>query len=403
MTTGTDISEEAAALDYLRAGSGEPWRWAEDGAVLVWAADGGTVVFRDELLAILEWLAPGGLPPFPALALLLAACRGRTPTLDEWLGPAESTANPSDPETLTALRRDLRRRCGEILAHLRRLDGWPPGLLTSARAKATLAEAVLERSGEWRHPPAQARAIIAGWRQGLLTEAALNRATGRRVLYLHTLQALEGLRDVTPDALALRLRTGLDAAVEPAPLPAEAFRPPAALARQLLDQLQRDPVHAGLARAARDLLAALSLPRRLPEPDDAVSGGVADVANRGSLDKLLLSELAHDDLTLATRVALNEALYLRHEPPAAARAVSIALLLDAGVRMWGVPRLFAASAALALGAADARRPALAAWRAHGAGIEPVDLLSAEGLRAHISARSTPGRTRGRRCPRSSRR
>ena len=147
-------------------------------------------------------------------------------------------------------------------------------------------------------------------------------------------------------------------------------------------------MHAGLARVARDLLAALSLPRRLPEPDDAVSGGVADVANRGSLDKLLLSELANDDLTLAVRVALNEALYLRHEPPAAAKAVSIALLLDAGVRMWGVPRLFAASAALALGAADARRPALAAWRAHGAGIEPVDLLSAEGFRQHLGALRT---------------
>ncbi len=191
-----------------------------------------------------------------------------------------------------------------------------------------------------------------------------------------------------PAALDRRLRTGLEETLVPAPLPPEAFQPPALLARQLLDQLQRDPVHAGLARAARDLLAALSLPRRLPEPDDAATGGVADVANRGSLDKLLLSELANDDLTLAARVALNEALYLRNEPPAAAKAVSMALLLDAGVRMWGVPRLFAAAAALALGAMDARRPGLQAWRADGSKIEPVDLLSTAGFQGHLGALST---------------
>ena len=217
MTAGIDIGEETGALDYLRAGSGEPWRWAEGGEVLAWNADGGTVVFREELLAILEGLAPGGLPPFPALALLLAACRGHTPHLDEVLGPAEAVGNPSDTETLVALRRDLRRRCDEILHCLRGLNGWPKGLLASARAKATLAEAVFERSGERRLSPARAHEIIAGWRQGLLTEAQLNHPTGRRVTYLHTLQALEGLRDVTPEALAMRLRTGLDAAVVPAP------------------------------------------------------------------------------------------------------------------------------------------------------------------------------------------
>ena len=390
MITGTTPSEEAAALTYLRTGSGEPWRWTEEGGVLTWTADGGTVVFRDELLSILEWLAPHGLPAFPALAMLLAACRGRTMPLDELIGPAESvTSRPGgDAAKLAAVRVLFRARCAAILESLGDLEGWPRDVLASARAKAALAEAVFERGEAWVHSPAQAREIIKGLRHGLLTEAALNRPTGRRLAAVATLQALAGLEHVDPAALDRRLRTGLEDTLAAAPLPPEVFRPPAELARQLMDQLQRDPVHAGLARAARDLLAALSLPRRLPEPDDAAMGGVADVANRGSLDKLLLSELAHDDLTLAARVALNEALYLRNEPPAAAKAVSIALLLDAGVRMWGVPRLFAAAAALALGAVDVRRPGLQAWRANGPKIEPVDLFSTAGFQAHLGALST---------------
>ena len=36
----------------------------------------------------------------------------------------------------------------------------------------------------------------------------------------------------------------------------------------------------------------------------------------GDFDRLLVSELAHDDLTLSVRIALNEALYLRREAPA---------------------------------------------------------------------------------------
>ena len=100
-------------------------------------------------------------------------------------------------------------------------------------------------------------------------------------------------------------------------------------------------------RAARELLAALRLPRPLVVREDLPIGGVADLTNRGDLDRLLLSELAHDDLTLATRVALNEALYMRREPPLGEPPRTLWLLLDSGVRLWGWPRVFATAAALA--------------------------------------------------------
>ena len=61
---------------------------------------------------------------------------------------------------------------------------------------------------------------------------------------------------------------------------------------------------------ARQLLAAIHLPRSLSDRDDLPVGGISDISNRGPLDRLLLSELAHDDLTLAVRIATNEALYL---------------------------------------------------------------------------------------------
>ena len=85
--------------------------------------------------------------------------------------------------------------------------------------------------------------------------------------------------------------------------------------RRLLEQLSDDNELSGFARLAQQLIAAISLPRTLSEPDELQIGGVSDISNRGHLDQLLLSELAQDDLTLAVRLALNEALYLRRESP----------------------------------------------------------------------------------------
>jgi len=133
------------------------------------------------------------------------------------------------------------------------------------------------------------------------------------------------------------------------------------------------------------VMAAVTLPRRLEAPVDRPEGGFADIANRGSLDRLLLSELAHDASIFAARVALGEALYLRRElsapPPPHGRTV----LLDSGVRMWGVPRAYAAAVALALRAQAGPGGETAVFRAGREGLVPVDLATKEGLVDHLRA------------------
>jgi len=42
-------------------------------------------------------------------------------------------------------------------------------------------------------------------------------------------------------------------------------------------------------------MAAVRLPRRLAQREELAVGGISDITNRGPLDRLLLSELAHDD------------------------------------------------------------------------------------------------------------
>lgn len=365
-----------AAIDYLRTPPGAPWRWEEGGRVLVWS-DGTTILFREELDGIVERLAPGGLPAFPALVLLFAACRGKVPELS-----ALTDATKEEP-----VQRVLQARQYQLTQdELKKLTQLPPELIARTAGKALLAEAVFELTT--RLTASETKAVVAGWAEAW-GEDELN-LTYRELRLWHLLQntlqqVYEGVRRHSAESLLRRLRTGLDALPEAAK---ELVLPREERARRLLDELGADEEHAGLARVVRDLRAALRLPRALAQADETAAEGVADIGNRGPLDRLILSELAHDDLTLAARVALNEALYLRREPPAQRPQRALAVLLDTGVRMWGVPRVLGTAAALALVSRHERGGETAVWRAEGRTLAQADLLTKTGLENQLAALGT---------------
>src|SRR6185436_6794322 len=196
------------------------------------------------------------------------------------------------------------------------------------------------------------------------------------------LGALEaGLAHLDPEQLALRRRTGLDRLVEPADLKL----PLAERVHQLVFQLRDDTELSGLARLAQNLMAAVNVPRRLASPEDLALGGISDLTNRGPIDRLLVSELAHDDLTLAVRIALNEALYIRREAPARDPRQRRVILVDSGIRTWGVSRVFATAAALALAATTTPGAQLAVFRADGDAVIPLDFATKSGLIEHLEA------------------
>ncbi|MBX3470775.1 MAG: hypothetical protein KF878_28235, partial [Planctomycetes bacterium] len=159
---------------------------------------------------------------------------------------------------------------------------------------------------------------------------------------------------------------------------------PALRVARLLDALEADPELGPLARLARDLRAAVHVPRAVVQDDGLPLGGVSDITNRGPLDRLLVSELAHDDETFVVRVATGEALFLRREAPPRGPEGGRALLVDGGVRLWGVARVFATAVALAA-AAGAGRRAVAAFSPRRGALAPLDLTTREGLLAHLEA------------------
>ncbi|MEZ0273413.1 MAG: hypothetical protein ACAH88_00795, partial [Roseimicrobium sp.] len=171
---------------------------------------------------------------------------------------------------------------------------------------------------------------------------------------LRDLSALAKAFDrLPPSHLEQRLRTGVDGDFnEQAELPLDEITPEPAvieLPDDLLAALEEEGGQpAQVAGVARRLSAVLHVPKPVSQQDDLPVGGVSDITNRGEPDRLLLTELAWDDLTFATRLAQGEALYTRRESPPSEPPPRRKILLDTGIHLWGKPRLFALGAVLAL-------------------------------------------------------
>lgn len=373
---------EAEAIAYLAPAPGAPWRWDSEGPAIVWH-DGTTLALTEEIRALLESQTTRRWPPFDAFVLLLAACRGKELRENELVqlshrtqaGALTALLNPGTAELFVQAGTAL-GRIAALPLQLRKGLGVKrqlAALLGETQPEAGAAEVegqreilrVLERRGVGD------LTVLARWRDPMPAFSALAEAFGT----------------VEEAALARRLRTGVAAEPRAVELPLL----PAQQVRALLRQLAEQPEQAGLARAARDVLAALRLPRQMARSDELSSSGAADLSNRGPLDRLLLSELAHDDDVLAARLALHEALFIRREPPATPPAGAFMVLLDVGIRSWGTPRVFAIAVALALAALDEKRARFGCYRAAEGGssrLRPLDLTTAAGLEAALIALET---------------
>lgn len=369
--TANDIRVE----DYLRPPCNTFWQWQDSGEVIAWA-DGRTIAFRRELALVVKRLRAQPLPPLGTIVLLLAACRDHWHEPPSRLGLLAGVAEFfGNKEALEFVRK--------VGPELDRIGSFDRNLLSSPRAKAELVAMVLE------HGPRLINAVpveqICDILEHGIPESSLRPRTPPAQLDLNLQFGLSilarGLPRIDQESLELRLKTGLETAV----LPATVELPEVQSARGLIAELADHAELGGVARLAQRLLGIVHLPAPLSQPEELPLGGVSDISNRGALDRLLVTELAQDNLTLAARVANNEALYLRRETPPRMPTRRRLVLLDAGLRMWGVPRVFATAIGLALAAQAGKRLGVNVYRASGSELDPVEMTTIAGLNAHLAA------------------
>jgi len=333
------------------------FRWEDGGTVLCWD-NGVTIAFREELAVVIKRLGPEGLPPLNAIAVVLSASRAN------W--------NEARCELVAMVFEDCPQEWNcehaDLLADRVRA-GLPEGL----RSGGGLLQAI----GEYEADLVELLKLYSTTGVPSQQDAIRDAAT---ILTRDLSWLRSNLKRVDADTLARRVRAGIEAEI----LPAEDVDTDERSTRDLIRELIGDEEFGGIARLAENLFAVVHFPRSLSEQNDLPLGGISDITNRGQLDRLLLSELAHDDMTLAVRVAVNEAMYLRRESPPKAQPQTRHLMIDSGLCLWGIPRIFATSVALAMSATAEKNIQTVVYRAEGSQLQPVDLKSREGLEEHLA-------------------
>lgn len=319
---------------YFQHTQGNFWHWAENGEVAEWG-NGSTICYRDELLSILREVSVKGLPSIGSLMMILLACREKLniqhrfffirlvrdfkdESLQEMVDNAEKLM-----EIITALPEEL--KTGKHRIHLINEIFGDTGFVFS---NLKLRDAIDE--------------LNSGRIDKLVIEKAESATKDQLLADLIPLDTAYK-KYLTVEKLVLKLRTGLNE------IPVlDLVNTIDVLPLDVFEQLSNDEKTAGIGRLARRLIAALNIPMHLLDSGDQSYGGITDITNRGNYDKLLLSELAQDSDLLIARLVNNEALYFKREEPPENLKRQRTILVDTTLKMWGVPRIFAVAAAVAL-------------------------------------------------------
>lgn len=406
------LLSDYAAEKYFKENQSFLFSWTDHGRELCWL-DGTTIAFHEELAATLHRLALNGIPKFPFVVLAMASLRASWPDVRFRLTRLISALENSHvPSYAVAIRK-----------HQNLVDSWKNSsqkleLLTryattsavTVSAKAELLASLFDRF-ESNHSGEEHQQIAAAFAAGLPQEWVTERRGDGEPMTLPSTDEEEeqwrsrppvfhrvlrdvlelirvarvlakGLHDYSPSDLKNKVAIGFTGEISP---PEECLLDAPLSAAELLSALQDDAEFSGFANLTRHLMATVSLPRSLAVTQELRAGGVSDISNRGQIDKLLISELAFDDLTLAVRIASNEAMYLRHETPPSPQADLRPVLIDTSLSMWGIPKLYATAMAMALRAGADERLTVECFRWNGRDIENAALENREQVAEQLGA------------------
>ncbi|MEM6964480.1 MAG: hypothetical protein AAF573_06925 [Bacteroidota bacterium] len=370
--------KEEKVIEYFSAPKNHFWRWADNGEVIETKL-GNTICYRDELMEILRNLAPHGLPPLANILWVLLACQNKWENIREdekrnlfqvltTLNRQAVTANHIPPKIKAVMA------VIEIIDVIHQL----PKELRARKKRVHLLQELFKYS-ENAILPSNVKALLEDFSSGQFDLAIFN---AFKVLTPNRFQKEVALMvkvsNVFPniEVLKARLLSGLDDTPDPIDLEIPETETEELT---LLQQLKKDHETVGIARLCERLMAGIHIPMHSRGASNQSFGGVSDITNRGDFDKLLLSELAYDDTTLMVRLANNEAMYLRREELPSNLNRERIILLDATLKMWGVPRAFAISAALACNVQDKNISETSAFTLGGENFTTINLQTKKGV------------------------
>ncbi|MCG2612633.1 hypothetical protein LZZ85_00015 [Terrimonas sp. NA20] len=320
-------------INYFRPKQDYFWHWADNAGVIEWRINETTICFKDDLAFILRQFPEDKLPRLGSLLFVMYACNNKISSNEKF-----ALRKMFDGETEVRVT-----RMNNAMIFLDLINSLPPSLRSGNKRVQLIKEIFSkEESNERESHPVSINELQSG---RLDAELMIPQGyiSSKDIMADFNCMVRASEKFPTLESLELFLRTG----IESLPEPSDVEVPEEQYSEDLFDQLLEDTDTAGISRLARRLLSIINIPIHSRAGGEDSYGGIADITNRGNYDRLLLSELAQDDLLLTARLVNNEALYFRREEPPAEPRNRRIILIDSTIKMWGVPRVFAIASALA--------------------------------------------------------
>ncbi len=295
------------------------WQW-EDAQTVIAIPGDQTIAFTEQVLEMLEVLSLEGLPRFGPLLLAIAATNNSDTILDSL-------------KLVFAKHLNFEDEMSDGFAFLNLLKSLPQEYRTGHK-RNVLFQTIFENSHNrlsiknsvplvkefkkayklpgfrLRHPLGQGFAhsefkIIALLHKRFKTIADIEKA----------------MLGFSPKAFELELED----------FESESDEGEIDLVTQLLQNPQTNKVGALIKR----IWSTVNIPMHHRVSSGQPFGGVADITNKGSFDKLLTSEFANEDITFLSRLANNEALFFNREAPPTKNNQTRVIIVDVSLKNWG--------------------------------------------------------------------
>lgn len=354
------------------------WEWQEGGEVIA-IPEGNTIVYRPLVQQLINRLSVQGLPPFGALLLTI------------------SSLNPRGEESLSQIKQILERNL-DIADYKEVQEAFDLLFLLSSipdeykkeEGKAILLTALFQNAHN-AISTKESKSIAKGYSDSfdwITTHLPVEDITEKRMLWDFRTLAIIGRKCKTKGDV-LTLMGGVPELEETLALE-EAQDEPETLVEALCEDVDTYKVGALVPM----LWSGLKLPYHSTQSSEQPLGGVSNLTNKGDLSRLLISEFAYDDLTFLSRLANQESLYLNRETPPNANNQQRFFLIDVSIRNWGVPKIMAFAAAVAIAEHPKTDISCQAFLV-GDELVPIDLNSKEGIikaiqRVHVSDSAAGG-------------
>ena len=346
------------------------WRWSTDGSVIEWT-DGRTICYREELLQILHDLTDIGFPMLDQLLLVLAACKGQVDLIEH---EAFHLIGQISPQMgVTPIARHNAQPFFDQIANLP--PEWHTGYPKTHLIRTIFSSDFFERSSQEDATASLDWFSASPMEKPDAFEMSMFHAGSKLTLELLLFPFMQAHRHLFSSGLLEVLLTSSPNLPQPLDEP----EIPDELNPDLITSLLQDPQTEGIASVFKHIQAAVKIPIHSKSSGDLPLGGVSDLTNKGDFDRLLLSELAQDDLLLLARLANNEALFLRREDPPADTPRQRIILLDTTLMTWGIQRPFGMAAALSVAHQSQGVSRISAHTLSGTQYETADLFTKKGI------------------------